>query len=160
MAWIFISGRTGHPAHHGDEGGVRQGEGVGGHQPWHEHHGKHRVSGDQAVTKRCHLSWLTNSALVYEPLCRGGGGLRDLSQWEQLCTWSPNKLWRSYSIFNIWKWQSCGCASFCRMRLLNVAEYPVLRIRDVYPGSRILIFTHPGSRIPDPKKATKERGEK
>ena len=23
------------------------------------------------------------------------------------------------------------------------------RIRDVYPGSRILIFTHPGSRIPD-----------
>jgi len=43
----------------------------------------------------------------------------------------------------------------------------VLRIRDVYPGSRILIFTHPGSRIPDlgsripdPKTATKERGEK
>jgi hypothetical protein len=50
----------------------------------------------------------------------------------------------------------------------------VLRIRDVYLGSRILIFTHPGSRIsdpgsqipdlgsrsPDPKTATKERGEK
>jgi hypothetical protein len=43
----------------------------------------------------------------------------------------------------------------------------VWRIRDVYPGSRILIFTHPGSRIPDlgsripdPKTATKERGEK
>jgi hypothetical protein len=36
----------------------------------------------------------------------------------------------------------------------------VLRIRDVYPGSRILIFTHPGSRIPDPKTASKERGEK
>jgi hypothetical protein len=43
----------------------------------------------------------------------------------------------------------------------------VLRIRVVYPGSRILIFTHPGSRIPDlgsripdPKTATKERGEK
>jgi hypothetical protein len=38
---------------------------------------------------------------------------------------------------------------------------------DVYPGSRILIFTHPGSRtpdlgfrIPDPKTATKERSEK
>jgi hypothetical protein len=29
----------------------------------------------------------------------------------------------------------------------------------VYPGSRILIFAHPGSRIPDPKTATKERGE-
>jgi hypothetical protein len=41
----------------------------------------------------------------------------------------------------------------------------VLQIRDVYPGSRILIFTHPGKRIPDleipdPKTATKERGEK
>jgi hypothetical protein len=28
------------------------------------------------------------------------------------------------------------------------------------PGSRILIFTHPGSRIPDPKTGRKERGEK
>jgi hypothetical protein len=34
----------------------------------------------------------------------------------------------------------------------------VLRIRDVYPGSRILIFIHPGSRIK--KTATKESGEK
>jgi hypothetical protein len=41
------------------------------------------------------------------------------------------------------------------------ADYKlVLRIRDVYPGSRILIFTHPESRIPDPKTATKERDEK
>jgi hypothetical protein len=38
----------------------------------------------------------------------------------------------------------------------------VLRIQDVYPGSRILIFTHPGSRISDPgsKNSIKERGEK
>jgi hypothetical protein len=49
----------------------------------------------------------------------------------------------------------------------SVVVVPVLRIRDVYPGSRILILTHPGSRIPDlgsripdPKTATKERGEK
>jgi hypothetical protein len=49
----------------------------------------------------------------------------------------------------------------------NLAFAAVLRIRDVYPGSRILIFTHPGSRIPDlgsripdPKTATKERGGK
>jgi hypothetical protein len=34
----------------------------------------------------------------------------------------------------------------------------VLRIRDVYHGSRILFF-YP-FRIPDPKTATKERGEK
>jgi hypothetical protein len=43
----------------------------------------------------------------------------------------------------------------------------VLRIRDVYPGSRILIFTHPGSRILDPgsknsnkRERLKKRGEK
>jgi hypothetical protein len=30
----------------------------------------------------------------------------------------------------------------------------------IYPGSRILIFTHPGSGIPDPKTAMKDRGEK
>ncbi len=42
----------------------------------------------------------------------------------------------------------------------------MLRIRDVYSGSRILIFTHTGSRIPDlesripdPKTATKDKGE-
>ncbi len=34
----------------------------------------------QMVTKRCRLSWLTNSALVYEPKCRGRGELRGLSQ--------------------------------------------------------------------------------
>jgi hypothetical protein len=31
----------------------------------------------------------------------GGGVLRGLSQWVQLCTWSPNKLWRSNSIFDL-----------------------------------------------------------
>ncbi len=32
----------------------------------------------------------------------GGGGLRGLSQRVWLGTWSPNKLWRSNSIFNLW----------------------------------------------------------
>jgi len=40
----------------------------------------------QGVTKRCRLSWLTNSALVYEPKCGGGGELRGLSQLVQLYT--------------------------------------------------------------------------
>jgi hypothetical protein len=39
---------------------------------------------------------------------------------------------------------------------VTVLPPAVWRIRDVYPGSRILIFTHPGSRIPDPKTAMKE----
>ncbi len=58
-----------------------------------------RVS--HGFTKRCRLSWLTNSTLVYEPKGGGGvgGGLR--GQWVQLSTWSPNKLWRSNSIFNM-----------------------------------------------------------
>jgi hypothetical protein len=36
---------------------------------------------NQVMTKRCRLSWLTNSAQVYEPKCEGGGGggLRGLS---------------------------------------------------------------------------------
>ena len=34
----------------------------------------------------------------------------------------------------------------------------MLRIRDVYPASRIMIFKHPGSRIK--KQAKKERGDK
>ncbi len=47
-------------------------------------------------------SLLTNSVLVYEPKYGGGGGLWGLSQWEQLCAWRPNTLWRSNSIFNLW----------------------------------------------------------
>jgi hypothetical protein len=31
------------------------------------------VRGIQGVTKRCRLSWLTKSALVYEPKCGGKG---------------------------------------------------------------------------------------
>ncbi len=45
----------------------------------------------------CQLSWLTNSALLYEPRCGGGCGVSAV----QLYTWSPNKLWRSNSIFNL-----------------------------------------------------------
>jgi hypothetical protein len=37
---------------------------------------------------------------------------------------------------------------------------PVLRIWDIYPGSRILDPDFYPSRIPDPKTAIKERGEK
>jgi hypothetical protein len=50
--------------------------------------------------------------------------------------------------------------------MLQNDPLPVCRIRNVYPGSRILIFTHPGSRIPDlgsripDPKAIKETSEK
>jgi hypothetical protein len=32
---------------------------------------------EQGVTKRCRLTWLTNSALVYDPKCGGGGSCGD-----------------------------------------------------------------------------------
>ncbi len=31
------------------------------------------INAGQGVPKRCRLSWLANSALVYEPKCGGGG---------------------------------------------------------------------------------------
>jgi hypothetical protein len=44
----------------------------------HNAHGGQINFGDltlsRGITKRCRLSRLTNSALVYEPKCRGGGG--------------------------------------------------------------------------------------
>ncbi len=61
----------------------------------------------QGVTKRCPLSWLTNSAIVYEPKCGGmggGGGFAGSQSMStvELSTWSPNKLWRSNSKINLW----------------------------------------------------------
>jgi hypothetical protein len=44
--------------------------------------------------------------------------------------------------------------------MIVMAKKQALRIRDVYSGSQILIFIHPGSQIPDPTTAPKEEGEK
>jgi hypothetical protein len=40
----------------------------------------------EGVTKRCRLSWLTNSALVYEPKCWGKGESCGISANEYSCT--------------------------------------------------------------------------
>ncbi len=65
---------------------------------------------DQGVTKRCRLSLLTNSALVIRVQMRGEGGSCGVSANEYSCahhvTLSPNKLWRSTSIFKLWSWYS------------------------------------------------------
>jgi hypothetical protein len=39
----------------------------------------------RGVTEKCLLSWLTNSALVYEPKCVGGGGGCWVSAKEYCC---------------------------------------------------------------------------
>ncbi len=48
-----------------------------------------------------YLGWPIPPQYMYEPK-GGGGGLRGLSQRVQLCTWSPNKLRRSNTMFNLW----------------------------------------------------------
>jgi hypothetical protein len=59
------------------------------------------VAQEQGVTKRCRLSWMTNSALVYEPKCGGRGGVAGSQPMSTAVHRSPNKLWRSNSIFNL-----------------------------------------------------------
>jgi hypothetical protein len=61
------------------------------------------TASSQGVTKRCRLSLLTNSSLVYESKCGGIGVLPGLNEYScgHHVTWSPNKLWRSTSLFNL-----------------------------------------------------------
>jgi hypothetical protein len=55
-------------------------------------------------------------------------------------------------------WYLCEQGPRCKgIEISSVAD-PGCLTSD--PGSRILIFTHPGSRIPDPKTAMKDIGEK
>ncbi len=55
----------------------------------------------RGVTKRCRLSWLTNSALVYEPTCGGGGSCGvSVNGTHTAGHKNPNKLWRSNSILH------------------------------------------------------------
>jgi hypothetical protein len=59
----------------------------------------------QRVTKRCRLSLLTNGALDIRVQMRWEGESCGFSANEYSCahhvTWSPNKPWRSTSIFNL-----------------------------------------------------------
>ncbi len=53
---------------------------------------------EQGVTKRCRLSWLTNSFLEFEE-----GGVAGSQPMYTAVHRSPNKLRRYNSIFNIWR---------------------------------------------------------
>ncbi len=53
------------------------------------------------VSKRCRPSWLTNSALVNEPKYGAKGGVAGSQPISIAVHRSPNKLWRSNSIFNL-----------------------------------------------------------
>jgi hypothetical protein len=51
-------------------------------------------AGGWGVTKRYRLSWLTNSALIYEPKFGGRGGVAGFPPMSATVHRSPNKLWR------------------------------------------------------------------
>ncbi len=53
----------------------------------------------RGFTKRCRLSWLTNSALVYDPKSGGGGGVAGSQPMSTAVHRSSNKLWRSNSLW-------------------------------------------------------------
>jgi hypothetical protein len=55
----------------------------------------------QGVTKRCRLSWLTNSALLYQTNYGGRAVLRGIEPMRTAVHRIPNKLCRSNSIFNL-----------------------------------------------------------
>jgi hypothetical protein len=55
----------------------------------------------KGVTKRCRLSWLTNSALVYETKCGWRGGVAGSQPMGTSVHRSYDKVWRSNPIFNL-----------------------------------------------------------
>ncbi len=57
---------------------------------------------NQGVTKRCRLSQSTNSPLVYEPECGGRGGVAGSQPMSTAVHRSPNELWCSNFIINLW----------------------------------------------------------
>jgi hypothetical protein len=63
------------------------------------------------VIKRCRLSWLTNSAFVYEPKCGGGGGVAGSQPMSTAVHMGPKKLRRSNAIFNLWMSLRDGAAA-------------------------------------------------
>ncbi len=87
------------------------------------------------------LSWLPQMSLGY--------GYANFNSHAQAGALIPDTL-TSVSYPHLKKISWCDVVSF----------YAVWRIRDVYPGSRILIFTHPGSRISDPRSRISDPGSK
>ncbi len=68
------------------------------------HPGFSLVPLSQGVTRRCRLSFLPNSVLVYRVQMQGGGDCgvsANECNWAHHVTWSPNKLCRSTSISNL-----------------------------------------------------------
>jgi hypothetical protein len=95
----------------------------------------------RGVTKRCPLSLLTNSALVIQAQMRGKGGRCGVSANEYTCahhvTWSPNKLCRSTSIFNVWFSGGQTNAGHCERRETenHLHKGRSTQVQHIYPCS-------------------------
>ncbi len=97
----------------------------------------------QGVKRRCRLSWQTNSALVNRVQMRGGGYC-GASANEYICanhvTWSPNKLWRSNYIFNLWLKPIKTAAKKVRdsSSILSLTFWTVKHAKLVFPNTLLL----------------------
>jgi hypothetical protein len=77
----------------------------------------------EGVTKRCRLFLLANSAPSYMSKNAGRGGSSGVSASEYTAVHrSPNKLWRSNSIFNLWVWY-IFCSVMCYKSSLHGTEH-------------------------------------
>ncbi len=84
----------------------------------------------------------------------------------KVISWPSSLSWKCSGSMKYWCGPDPDPAIFvidlqtANKKLTKKKVFPVWRIRDVYPGSWFLPIPDPGSRIPDPKTVTKERGEK
>ena len=85
-------------------------------------HGSELVRPFQGVTKRCRLSWL------YEPKCGGRGGVAGSQPMSTAEHRSPNKLWRSNSIFNLCAFSSLLSKDLNEEDFLCIEEHANLSI--------------------------------
>jgi hypothetical protein len=122
------------------------------------------LGSNQGVTKRCRPSMLTNNALAIRVQMRGQGGICGVSDNEYRCTHhvtcSPNKLWRSTSIFNLWIEPRSAAtlaltALTTRLDLIHTRLIDLIHIQlDLIRDKIYIVLSHPmrgeGFWMPDP----------
>ncbi len=100
-------------------------------------------TGTQGVSNRSRLSWLINSVLVYEPKCGGRVGLLGSQPMSTAVHRSPNKLWRSNSIFNLWWYRTVyRISSYQRFKELRSQSDTSRQINVVFVSNFTVLTSH------------------